>query len=354
MQLGLQLELTDTFDSRSPLELVSIPSRTYRNSFWCATWNDNNLRPNFGRLLKNGPKRAVIQHWIIDNVSSLTDHFISPNSTLLILKPCLGCNLHTPSLVMAPGGRTDSRLTDISCLFAENQVRIVNLKHLQQGLPKFVQQTQYELRTPLLQLQVQIRNTLFPSITQPPIFQRFSVGNAGSNLDGFNLRFHYGNNFVLDTGVSSRTFIKNIFSALYFHRLLSLDRWLDINLLHFHNMIDWSSTWKLRKYNPMGSNQSTSFEYSAYSSFLTKVQLNELPLLCTLQFRRPDLYDPVDNCYLCHNQPEDWTHLWQCNFLSLKIAKVVDDTLSLFRLEVISRSTDTSFTLPSAWFELDC
>src|SRR5262249_25135902 len=155
--IRLNLPLQDSFDSRLPLDLVPYPIRSVKNSFWCATWDEQTSSPSFGHLLKNSPKGAYIQHWVLDtSFNSTTEHRISPLSAPTALVHCPGCHLHEPSLIYSKRTVIDSRLAQVSCLFRQSQNRVVNLRHLRQGLPKYELNERQLLRSSLFILKPQI------------------------------------------------------------------------------------------------------------------------------------------------------------------------------------------------------
>jgi hypothetical protein len=63
----------------------------------------------------------------------------------------------------------------------------------------------------------------------------------------------------------------------------------------------------------------TSFKHNANFAWASKLMMEELPLLSTLQIRRPDLYNEDWNCVLCDTDKETWSHLWTCPVNAPKI-----------------------------------
>ena len=63
----------------------------------------------------------------------------------------------------------------------------------------------------------------------------------------------------------------------------------------------------------------TSFKQTKEKSFTTNLLNNELPTLHKITIRRPDLYTDSTPCYLCQNQQETITHLFDCPMLQQDI-----------------------------------
>jgi hypothetical protein len=199
-QLQLRMHLTDTFDSRRPLDLITIPSRTYRNSFWYASWDFTTDQPIFGRCMKNGPRSVTVQHWVITQPASTSDtstrYNITPQSSPIFLMECTGCPLHTPLSVSTQGNRTDSRLTNLPCLFQEPHAKVVNLKHLQDGLPKFLRHLTHELGTSLFQILPQIKNSLFLRVVHTPLTSDMTLNLTHTVNPSIGLTFSYDNDII--------------------------------------------------------------------------------------------------------------------------------------------------------------
>jgi hypothetical protein len=113
-------------------------------------------------------------------------------------------------------------------------------------------------------------------------------------------------------------------------------------------------TWSIFSYNPYGCKSSTSFSRSTHMTFLTKLQLKELPLLSMMQFRHPDLYDSSLWCFLCHNAPEDWLHLWTCSDLSNPLSALINFTMDLLECEIMNHTKKPSPQFPSNWKQMHC
>src|SRR3954451_24942238 len=78
--------------------------------------------------------------------------------------------------------------------------------------------------------------------------------------------------------------------ATSFEQLISLKRYEAIIPLHDRSKINWDCTFFVMQYDMMTSLHHTSFAQNRAFTWATKLLLNELPLLATLQRRRPDLY----------------------------------------------------------------
>ena len=58
--------------------------------------------------------------------------------------------------------------------------------------------------------------------------------------------------------------------------------------------------------------------------------LDELPWLSVLQKRKPEVYDPEWNCFLCKASKEDPSHIWHCSAIQLLITHFHQDALKIF------------------------
>ncbi|HVI21653.1 MAG TPA: RNase H family protein, partial [Bacillus sp. (in: firmicutes)] len=122
---------------------------------------------------------------------------------------------------------------------------------------------------------------------------------------------------VLET--DTRRFIQDLQQATSFEQLISLKRYEAIIPLHDRSMINWDCTFFGMQYDMMTSLHHTSFAQNRAFTWATKLLLNELPLLATLQRRRPDLYKAEWKCVSCKLAPETWPHLWSCSTILPKL-----------------------------------
>ena len=308
--------------------------------------------------MKNGPRNVTIQHWLINYTSNTSttsnQHNSTPLSAPISLAECTGCSLHNTSSYSAQGNRTDNRLIDLPCLFQEPHAKVVNLKHLQDGLPKFHRHLIHNLNTSLFLIIPQIKNSLFPRITHASPGSVLTLDSIYIDSLPPKLMYSHNNDIISINSSPPRKVLRTIFSALNFHTLLSMDRWKDLLIFHQAKLIDWTTTWSIFSYNPFGCKSSTSFPQSTHTAFLTKLQIQELPLLTMLQFRHPELYDSSLWCFLCHNAPEDWLHLWTCSDLSNPITALLQFTVDLLECEIIARTKKPSPQLPANWKQLHC
>lgn len=82
-------------------------------------------------------------------------------------------------------------------------------------------------------------------------------------------------------------------------------------------------------FNPSTSRTETSFIANRAFILSTKLLLDELPLLATLQKRKPEVYNPEWNCILCNTGKETWSHLWICSAIAPLFAEIRDEIQSL-------------------------
>jgi hypothetical protein len=175
-----------------------------------------------------------------------------------------------------------------------------------------------------------------------------------TNETNLGLTFHHNDSHI-PVNSPVRSFIKEVMNAVNFASLLSLERWQLVLFHHNQNSIDWDVTWCLLKHHNKTDKCSTSFAKSTLISFSSKLLLNELPLLQLLQTkRRPDLYKPDWNCILCHNDKENWSHLWQCPVLIPLLLALKNSTKTATE-ELISIELD-GFPpqYKHTWDKLDC
>jgi hypothetical protein len=124
--------------------------------------------------------------------------------------------------------------------------------------------------------------------------------------------------------VDARGFIRNMQQAMFFEQILTLKRFTHILPLHDSKHINWECTLFCLQYDMLTPSQQTSFAQNCTSTWTTKLFLEELPLLATLQKRRPDLYQADWNCVSCGLAPETWPHLWNCPTISPKLTGLRD------------------------------
>src|SRR2546430_3854003 len=94
----------------------------------------------------------------------------------------------------------------------------------------------------------------------------------------------------------ARSFMKDVFDAINFNDLLSLNRWSNIRVLSDQKLIDWPATWSLFDFHINNKKSSTNFKHSNRIVFNSKMLMDELPLLDKLVRRRPDLYKSDWKC----------------------------------------------------------
>jgi len=126
--------------------------------------------------------------------------------------------------------------------------------------------------------------------------------------------------------VDARGFIQNTQQAILFDQILSLKRFTSILPLHDSVSINWDCTLFCLQYDMLTPSQQTSFAQNRTFTWATKLFLDELPLLATLQKRRPDLYQADWNCVSCNLAPETWSHLWNCPTIMPKLTGLTYST----------------------------
>ena len=109
-----------------------------------------------------------------------------------------------------------------------------------------------------------------------------------------------------------RQFLRTIQQASHFEHLLSLTRLHTISSLNDLHLIDWQASWSCLHHFPDTTSASTSLLQQSAFIFKVKLFLAELPLLATVQRRRPDLYQSTWLCPCCASATEDWSHFWTC------------------------------------------
>jgi hypothetical protein len=357
--------LTISEDMRQPLERIMIPDRKYKTSYWCATWNDADSCPIFGRLVKNAPNDVVIQHWTINPNDLPSNNFLTPKSRPIRLQECPGCSLHDPSINRQIGNKPiDQSLVPLPCLSTNTHNNVVSLKHLQQSkFRRIPNHVSLELRSTLYQLTSQIRSTLCDANplrhrqdTTPQIIIPTDPVNPLPTDLSTGLFYQYNTTYSPINLPNTRTAMKLILSAYNFSSLLLLGRWNNILMFHQNKTIDWQATWSTFNHHTGAPKNSTSFAHSSRISFSTKLMLDELPLLAHLQTRRrPDLYQADWNCILCHTDKETWSHLWSCPSLIPLFKTLLHDTKLSFEQRIIPKATrHSSLHFQASWHDLDC
>jgi hypothetical protein len=347
-----QLQRIRTLD-RPPitLESIMIPKRTTKSNFWCANWNHTTNQPNFGQLIKNSPYKVYVVHWtrVIDSTSNATH---TPSSQPLKLIECQGCELHEPNAHKDnKKGTIDNRLTDRQCLFTGEHEEFVDLKHLQQGYLK--NSEIHTLRSTYLQLSHMISTNLNPPIPNiRPV--NISTNDLITPTPLIQTSFIFKDKHF-KTPPNMRGFVKEIFNALNFSHLLSLEKFNRISFFHHQQVIDWDNTWSLLKYHPSQSKTTTSFPKSSNIVFSIKLMLDELPWLTLLQtYRRPDLYKPEWNCILCHEDKENWFHIWKCPHHESTLRFLCNNTKETFESAVRDEIGHLPHTFINTWSNLPC
>ena len=128
-----------------------------------------------------------------------------------------------------------------------------------------------------------------------------------------------------------RFFVKDIHQAANFSRFLALNRFSSLQPLL--PLIDWDYTWFCLNFDPFSPRHHTSFEMNSALAWSSKLLLEELPLLATLQIRKPEVYKSHWNCVSCQQAPETWSHLWSCIHTLPKLEGLRDFTrFTLFSL----------------------
>jgi hypothetical protein len=105
--------------------------------------------------------------------------------------------------------------------------------------------------------------------------------------------------------------------------------------------VDWSATWSLLHYYPDVSKSQTSFAQSRHFVFISKLLLNELPLLEYLRLKRDDLYGDFPTCVRCFQAPETWSHFIRCQENPISINEFISDISHAF-VEVITPHISSS------------
>src|SRR4051794_15008896 len=104
--------------------------------------------------------------------------------------------------------------------------------------------------------------------------------------------------------VDTRGFIHNLQQAILFEQFISLKRFTSLLPLHDSKNINWDCTLFCLQHDVLLLPQQTSFIQNRSFTWASKLFLEELPLLTTLQKRRPDLYQADWNCVSCSHAPE--------------------------------------------------
>ena len=145
-----------------------------------------------------------------------------------------------------------------------------------------------------------------------------------------------------------------MFDAMNFEQLLHLNRWSRINFLNSHQLIDWELTWSLLNYFPETHTTATNFNQSASFCFNVKLISDELPWLSVLQTRNPALYLPEWNCLLCHNDKEDYTHIWSCAAIQDTITNYITNAKLLFMTRLRKELVNVSQSIETHILQQDC
>src|SRR5205807_2231067 len=94
----------------------------------------------------------------------------------------------------------------------------------------------------------------------------------------------------------------------------------------------------------------SSFKKSIHIAFISKLMLDELPLLHKLQTtRHPDLYNASWNCFLCNEDKETWDHLWQCSVLKPRLVSLLTSTKQAFETWIKENSKFRITHFPDSW-----
>ena len=122
-----------TTDDPPILPTIDVPTRVTPCSSWCATWDNDNNMPVFGRLIKRNVHNVIFQHWSRVIPSTSTTH--TPSSAPLMLIECSGCLLHESLAALPPicGRRHDPSLLSYPCLKALPHDEVVDLSSYQIG-----------------------------------------------------------------------------------------------------------------------------------------------------------------------------------------------------------------------------
>src|SRR5262249_17398727 len=139
--------------------------------------------------------------------------------------------------------------------------------------------------------------------------------------------------------------LKSIIDAMNFNNLINLSRWSHIKALSDNSSISWEHTWSLFNHHFLAKKSTTTFQHSAKVVFASKMLMYELPLLCNLTKRRPDLYKQSWPCCLCNSAQETWLHLWSCPVLLPRIQALLQETKRAFsvQLRTLNASISRSF-----------
>ncbi|GBC17203.2 hypothetical protein GLOIN_2v1785823 [Rhizophagus irregularis DAOM 181602=DAOM 197198] len=119
------------------------------------------------------------------------------------------------------------------------------------------------------------------------------------------------NSLSVDMNIMNiQQFIRDIFDAKSLLTLAVLPRF---NSNSFILAIDWTCT----KFCFNNNKQIFSHRngHSEFCAFQIKILLDMLPMLTTLQRRKPHLYDPSWLCPQCNFFPETLDHLWTCPYI---------------------------------------
>src|SRR5256885_4224177 len=106
---------------------------------------------------------------------------------------------------------------------------------------------------------------------------------------------------------------------MFFKQFISLKRYTSLLLLHDYKLINWNCTLFCLQHDMLTLSQQTFFAQNRAFTWVSKLFLEELSLLATLQKRRPDLYQADWNCVSCYLASEIWSHLWNCSIISPKL-----------------------------------
>src|SRR2546421_11844288 len=136
--------------------------------------------------------------------------------------------------------------------------------------------------------------------------------------------------FVRNTKHDPRKLINGIQQATLFEQFLALARFSPILPIHNLSGINWDCTWFCLSNDVETPSCHTSFAHNSTFSWVSKLLLDELPLLSKLQLRRPDLYLAEWNCVSCGLAPETCSHFCSCPTILPKLVGLKEATKQAF------------------------
>ncbi|EXX65507.1 hypothetical protein RirG_132590 [Rhizophagus irregularis DAOM 197198w] len=161
----------------------------------------------------------------------------------------------------------------------------------------------------------------------------------------------------LPVDMNIQKFIRDIFDAKTLLTLALLPRF---NSSSSTSDIDWACT----KFCLINDKQFVSHQNgrSEFCGFCIKLLLDMLPMLTTLQRRKPHFYNPSWLCPQCNSFPETLDHLWTCPYILPEFSPLntFKTLLLALRTNYLDKFLSASFLIPlpdsfaTEFMALDC